>query len=1110
MKVHEYREMMRYLTRKPLSEREVELAYTDHMQKLNTPSPMPAASGENFTNEERVEFAKAGLASNEPVKAGELLSYLKKYNIDIHPGNMARAAQLYGIESPSSGKYILPTEAQIPIIKEQLTKNIKSGTTIEGKKSFEERNKLVKELVASEKYNPTEIKDIIQKKYNLDMGNTIQKEINEARKKGKIIPSAREGETSTNTQKLLYDLNLLNENKKIKSILSNPKLNFEKDYLKMVNEVKDTLKINDSKANYRLARLLEAYSQGEIPSNKNIIDNSNKVTGSIYANRPFGSLGSVLRRKLQVEPGVASQIGEDPNYFIKSRKEISRKLPEGYSTDEIKGLASSFENLTGRYSVFAQGIKGDINLNKGRTIDKLINTVEKQLQNLDTREVDYLDKREKIKNKYNERIEEFANKYNKDLKKGELPVRGFKLSFDSPKNSLTRYNELKKINPDLIEGVEDIYSKYNYSFEVPADVKTIPEVKDYVKSSKGQASMEQRAKAGDERIYFEELKPTAVPKLYETIRSGAQKYLPGAPLRVGAATADYLMQNYLFNMPAADAAIAASTWIVKNPQAADAMGKTISAALQGKATVEDARDFIDTLVKNTSFEDLIVPPALQKPKTNLPVVEQKESLPKEKEETPSYSEFQFKKGGRVKLANGTDETYNPEIPSLGLSDPIDLLEQQLVNEKDSTRIGALLGLLEITKKERAAKEKARQEEKAAQKAKGVRYKEDFPSEAAYFAETGKQLLTNPKYTLGSLGKGVVQGTEFLIGQPLQTLFSQTGKNFEFYEPVLTEKLGIDKFVEENTPKDVTTGTLLGGEALKIAGEFADPFLLYGIGKSALKSMKPKPPTTAADETIDSTRRDILKTGAVMGTGAMLYPTAKKLGMFDNIAKTAAKKAPFVNIVRPLGATETQFPEWFPSLVNRLRKEGDMKPIYATKEVPLTKEEYLKLREKGTNKIYDEHLTRTQEYIDEFEKTGKPRYYQIKDTDDIIGYEYMDKNIPDVKAVEYNGEEMNVYFQNNYGQSVEIQYVAPGKKNKEGQFAVADARPEPGSGYDSAPDFEQVYVKDIDEVLGGSGEVEQYAKKTKARRSTKGAEEFEDNEMRALMEIDRLKDEGIIE
>jgi hypothetical protein len=61
-------------------------------------------------------------------------------------------------------------------------RNIKSGTTIEGRKNFNERSSLVKELVASEKYNPSEIKDIIQKKYGFDMGNTIQKEINEQRK----------------------------------------------------------------------------------------------------------------------------------------------------------------------------------------------------------------------------------------------------------------------------------------------------------------------------------------------------------------------------------------------------------------------------------------------------------------------------------------------------------------------------------------------------------------------------------------------------------------------------------------------------------------------------------------------------------------------------------------------------------------------------------------------------------------------------------------------------------------------------------------------------------------------------------------------------------------
>jgi hypothetical protein len=226
-------------------------------------------------------------------------------------------------------------------------------------------------------------------------------------------------------------------------------------------------------------------------------------------------------------------------------------------------------------------------------------------------------------------------------------------------------------------------------------------------------------------------------------------------------------------------------------------------------------------------------------------------------------------GGRVNLANGTEEPYNPEIPSLGFSDPIDILEQQLINEKDPTKVLALDYQLEKLKKERKAEETEREEFKKSQKEKGIKYKEDFPSEAAYFAETGKQLLTNPKYFLGKGAKGIVEGTEFLVGQPLQTLFSQEGKNFELYQPVGGEKLGINKFIEKNIPKGATTGTLIAGDVAEIAGSVADPFLAYGLAKGAIKGTKAKPPTTAVDETIDPTRRDILKTGAVMGGGALL-------------------------------------------------------------------------------------------------------------------------------------------------------------------------------------------------------------------------------------------------
>jgi hypothetical protein len=129
-----------------------------------------------------------------------------------------------------------------------------------------------------------------------------------------------------------------------------------------------------------------------------------------------------------------------------------------------------------------------------------------------------------------------------------------------------------------------------------------------------------------------------------------------------------------------------------------------------------------------------------------------------------------------------------------------------------------------------------------QKEKGVRYSEDFPTSSGfgfenvpyeYLKETVKQTLTNPKYFGSNLLKGAAEGTEFLVGQPLQTLFNQEGKNFELYEPTAGEKLGINKLIEKYTPKNPTTGTLAMGKAAEITGSLSDPFLAYGVGKKIL-------------------------------------------------------------------------------------------------------------------------------------------------------------------------------------------------------------------------------------------------------------------------------------
>jgi hypothetical protein len=238
---------------------------------------------------------------------------------------------------------------------------------------------------------------------------------------------------------------------------------------------------------------------------------------------------------------------------------------------------------------------------------------------------------------------------------------------------------------------------------------------------------------------------------------------------------------------------------------------------------------------------------------------------------------------------------------------------------------------------------------------------------------------------------------------------------------------------------------------------------------------------------DPGRRDVLKGMGLLGAGV----AAGKLGLFK-LGK-AIKKAPLTNIVKPMGATITKFPSWFPSLIKRFRKEGKQIPIYKEVEVTLTKPEYDKLSKEGVT-VYDRHLGRTDWYKEKLIKEGVPRYYTDKKTDEIIGYKYEVKDLPGTIVKEMNGEEIRVYFPNAYGRNVEMTYKAPkvsvdmkGKKVKyDAEFEVNDAVPEM-AGPEDVPDFFPGTVDNLDDVYGGASKIEQYATKAKQPRTTLGDE-----------------------
>ena len=260
---------------------------------------------------------------------------------------------------------------------------------------------------------------------------------------------------------------------------------------------------------------------------------------------------------------------------------------------------------------------------------------------------------------------------------------------------------------------------------------------------------------------------------------------------------------------------------------------------------------------------------------------------------------------------------------------------------------------------------------------------------------------------------------------------------------------------------------------------------------------------------DPSKRRFIKGTGILGAVGIASNFIPDLFQMAKKAKVIPKKAPFINIVKPLGKTDTEFPEWFPTLVSRFRKEGETIPIYRTEKIPITEKEFNEGIKK-TEKVKGEKFyanPRTEEYFRQ--NPNEFPYYKTKETEDIIGYEYVDKNLPDVKVVEVEGKEASVFFKNYYGADVEINYKSPGVMD-EGSFYVKDYQPEAGSALDSAPDFEETFVKNIDEVLGGASQLEKYATKSKTARYTKGDAIADEMEGRAQSELDRMKDEGLFD
>ena len=193
---------------------------------------------------------------------------------------------------------------------------------------------------------------------------------------------------------------------------------------------------------------------------------------------------SKLQRELD-ESRIGKSVGEKS---IKTIKTAIRKNPNyiftgDYNIDEPAGVASSVRRGTTPYGIFGQIIDKDLNKGDKKSFDanKSIKEAElqKAIQDAKKRKVNIKtdEKVKKALNNFNKLVFNFQKKINIDRPKATPRIKLFKVTLDSPINSIKNFNTF---NPEYKNAFLNNFNTTGYSFQVPRDIKTIPQIAELI------------------------------------------------------------------------------------------------------------------------------------------------------------------------------------------------------------------------------------------------------------------------------------------------------------------------------------------------------------------------------------------------------------------------------------------------------------------------------------------------------------------------------------------------------------------------------------------------------------------------------------------------------
>ena len=432
--------------------------------------------GENVVLDKKIQYADT--------TKGKLRTYLSELP-DGSTINRKTLAEKFGIKKASMGnvtevlndfKFINPVKGIKKEPKIKLTSDQKKLPMLLFGKKENELTTDQRSLITSGRYNENTMTPYRRSKmydpFSLKEYGKTWNELSESQKNRVRAGKGPEVLPPGNKVKVENELRTLSKNKKLMEMFK--KTNRTKsDLMKDITLVKKILG-PETNAIARITQLAAAVS-GDKPVD-GIPTTYKKNASFIYNNLPHTKtqreLDELIIGKSVNEKSIKTtkgKITKNPNYIFTG----------DYNIDEPAGVTSSVRNRSTPYGIFGQVIQTEINKKDKKSFDGNKSKKEKALQEAiaDAKKRNVNIKTDKkvlaaLKD-FNKLVSEYETKINANVPKGGLKVELFKASLDSPNNTIKNFGTF---NSDYKKAFLNNYKNLGYSFVVPKNINTIPQI----------------------------------------------------------------------------------------------------------------------------------------------------------------------------------------------------------------------------------------------------------------------------------------------------------------------------------------------------------------------------------------------------------------------------------------------------------------------------------------------------------------------------------------------------------------------------------------------------------------------------------------------------------